>query len=103
MDIATLRAVAARTPLLVTVEENTLAGGFGSAVEAALRTAGLTVPLITLGLPDAFVGQGPRATLLARLGLDARGIAETVRAQCPSHDEESAHPASITDTGAVVY
>jgi 1-deoxy-D-xylulose-5-phosphate synthase len=103
LDAVTLHAVAARTPLLVTVEENTLVGGFGAVVDASVREAGLTVPLLTLGLPDTFVGQGPRGTLLTRLGLDARGIADAVLAHSHPRGEETAHTPPVADTGAVVY
>jgi len=64
---------------MVTVEENVLAGGFGSAVleAAVLRTE--RIPIFRLGLPDAFVGQGTPAELRAELGLDAHGIARFIR------------------------
>ena len=65
---------------VVTVEENTTQGGFGSAVlevvnEASLRTG----PILRLGIPDRFVEHGDRGELLAELGLDAAGIATACR------------------------
>ena len=66
--------------LLVTVEENVVAGGAGSAVAEALRRErGSTSPCCMLGLPDAFVEHGDTAQLLADCGLDAAGIAKAVR------------------------
>ena len=65
--------------LLVTVEENVVAGGAGGAVAEALAADGLTVPLLALGLPDAFVEHGDAQQLLADCGLDAEGIARSVR------------------------
>ena len=66
-------------PLLVTVEENSLAGGFGSGVLEVLNSAGRNgVRIIRLGIPDAFVEHGNRQVLLARLGLTAEGIANAV-------------------------
>jgi 1-deoxy-D-xylulose-5-phosphate synthase len=65
--------------LVVTVEESVVAGGAGSAVAEALAAAGLAVPLLSLGLPDTFVEHGDHAQLLADCGLDAQGIARTIR------------------------
>jgi 1-deoxy-D-xylulose-5-phosphate synthase len=65
--------------LLVTVEENAIAGGAGSAVVEALAADGMPVPVLTLGLPDHFVEHGDHAQLLADCGLDAAGILRAVR------------------------
>jgi 1-deoxy-D-xylulose-5-phosphate synthase len=65
--------------LVVTVEENVVAGGAGAAVAEALSESGVQVPLLMLGLPDAFVEHGDSAQLLADCGLDASGIAKSVR------------------------
>jgi 1-deoxy-D-xylulose-5-phosphate synthase len=67
--------------LVVTVEENVVMGGAGSAVAEALAEAGITVPVLHLGLPDRFIDHGDPAQLLADCGLDARGIAAAVRAR----------------------
>jgi 1-deoxy-D-xylulose-5-phosphate synthase len=65
-------------PWVVTVEENALPTGFGSAVLEAVNDAGCTAPpIVRLGLPDRFVEHGERSELLAELGLDAAGIAAT--------------------------
>jgi 1-deoxy-D-xylulose-5-phosphate synthase len=66
-------------PWVVTVEENALQTGFGSAVLEAVSDAGIHVPLKRLGLPDRFVEHGERGELLADLGLDAAGIAAACR------------------------
>jgi 1-deoxy-D-xylulose-5-phosphate synthase len=74
-----LRAVD-QLPLVVTVEEGTLEGGFGSALLEAANSAGLdTRHIIRLGLPDRFVEHGERGELLPDLGLDPAGICNTVR------------------------
>ena len=52
-----------------------------SAVAETLLAAGIAVPLLMLGLPDAFVEHGEPAQLLAALGLDARGIERSIRAR----------------------
>ena len=59
---------------LVTVEEGALMGGAGSAVAEALAAAGVTVPLLHLGLPDQFIEHGDPGKLLSLCGLDAVGI-----------------------------
>ena len=65
--------------LLVTVEENVTAGGAGAAVLEALAADGLAVPVLTLGLPAEFVEHGDPHQLLVDCGLDAEGIARSVR------------------------
>ncbi|MDO8412181.1 MAG: 1-deoxy-D-xylulose-5-phosphate synthase [Gallionellaceae bacterium] len=60
--------------LLVTVEENTIQGGAGSAVAECLARHGVTVALLHLGLPDGFLEQGEPAKMLAACGLDVAGI-----------------------------
>ena len=68
-------------PWVLTVEENALQTGFGSAVLEAVNDAGVhAVPIRRLGLPDRFVEHGERGELLADLGLDAAGIAAACRA-----------------------
>ena len=67
-------------PWVVTVEENALPTGFGSALLEAVNDARVACgPIVRLGLPDRFVEHGERAELLADLGLDAAGIAKTCR------------------------
>jgi len=67
-------------PWVVTVEENALPTGFGSAVLEAVSDARMQAgPIVRLGLPDRFVEHGERGELLADLGLDATGIAATCR------------------------
>jgi 1-deoxy-D-xylulose-5-phosphate synthase len=67
-------------PWVVTVEENALPTGFGSALLEAVNDARLSCgPIVRLGLPDRFVEHGERGELLADLSLDAAGIAKTCR------------------------
>jgi 1-deoxy-D-xylulose-5-phosphate synthase len=65
--------------LLVTVEENAVAGGAGSAVAEALACDGVPAALLMLGLPDHFVEHGDHGQLLADCGLDGPRIAHAVR------------------------
>ena len=74
LDTGYLERRAASFPAILTVEEGSLAGGFGSAVQEWAEGAGLALPLRRLGIPDRFVPHGPRPALLSELGLDAHGI-----------------------------
>ncbi|MCA1772145.1 MAG: 1-deoxy-D-xylulose-5-phosphate synthase, partial [Halomonas sp.] len=69
--------------LLVTLEENVIAGGAGSAVNELLHAEGVQVEVLNLGLPDAFVEHGTPAELLHDCGLDAEGIERAIRARLP--------------------
>jgi 1-deoxy-D-xylulose-5-phosphate synthase len=69
--------------LLVTLEENVIAGGAGSAVNELLNAEGVQVEVLNLGLPDAFVEHGTPAELLRDCGLDAEGIERAIRARLP--------------------
>ncbi len=72
LDVELLQRLAATHQRIVTVEENVLAGGFGSAV---LEHIGSEVPVLRFGLPDAFVPHGERARLLDDIGLTAQAVA----------------------------
>jgi len=74
-----VRDLALTHSLLVTVEENVIMGGAGSAVMEVLERQGLTVQVLQLGLPDRFIEQGDPALQLASVGLDAEGIAQSIR------------------------
>jgi 1-deoxy-D-xylulose-5-phosphate synthase len=65
--------------LLVTLEENVVAGGAGSGVSELLSDRGIDVPCLHLGLPDRFMEQATRQEQLSDCGLDAAGIEEAVR------------------------
>lgn len=69
--------------LLVTLEENVVAGGAGSAVNELLHAEGVQVEVLNLGLPDAFVEHGTPAQLLADCQLDIEGIEQAIRARLP--------------------
>ncbi|GMR04250.1 MAG: 1-deoxy-D-xylulose-5-phosphate synthase [Thermodesulfobacteriota bacterium] len=79
LDEKLITGLAATTGVLVTVEENALQGGFGSAILELLDDSGIECPVKRIGVPDEFVGQGTQAELRNGLGLDAPGIERTVR------------------------
>lgn len=80
LDTRTILGAIEESPLVITVEEGTLMGGFGSAVLEAANDAGLDTSRVRrLGIPDHYVEHGERDELLADLGLDTKGIAEVCR------------------------
>ncbi|MFZ6842853.1 1-deoxy-D-xylulose-5-phosphate synthase [Undibacterium sp. RuTC16W] len=79
LDTEMLASIAASHEFIVTVEEGTVMGGAGSAVAEAMAEAGISKPLLILGLPDQFVDHGDPAILLAQCGLDAPGIEASIR------------------------
>ncbi|WP_108126034.1 1-deoxy-D-xylulose-5-phosphate synthase [Saccharospirillum mangrovi] len=74
LDRERVLAVAASHSRLVTVEENAIMGGAGSAVSECLNDAGLSVELLQLGLPDRFIEHAKPTEMLREAGLDAAGI-----------------------------
>jgi len=79
LDLALVQQLARSHDALVTIEENAVMGGAGSAVLEALAAADLAVPVLQLGLPDRFVDHGDPALLLKECGLDRAGIAASIR------------------------
>ena len=70
---------------LVTLEDNVIAGGAGSAVAELLAANGVETPMLQLGLPDVFLEHATREQLLAEAGLDADGIRRAVLARFPQY------------------
>jgi 1-deoxy-D-xylulose-5-phosphate synthase len=64
--------------LLVTLEENVIAGGAGSGVNEYLAAAGIATPTLNLGLPDRYIDHGSQTALLAECGLDAAGVERSI-------------------------
>lgn len=79
LDVELLKRLAATHDALVTVEEGAIMGGAGAAVAEAMAAEGIVKPLLNLGLPDQFIDHGDAAQLLAACGLDAKGIAASIR------------------------
>ena len=78
LDAELVLRLAREHELLVTVEENTIQGGAGSAVAECLQLHGIAIPLLQLGLPDTFIGQGEHKQMLADCGLDAAGLLASI-------------------------
>ena len=79
LDDELLGSEAVRTARVITLEENALQGGFGSAVLECLAERGINVPVLRLGLPDQFIEQGSQSELRQRYGLDPAGVAASIQ------------------------
>ncbi len=90
LDSELIIDLAARIKRVVTVEENTLSGGFGSSVVNLLQKAGMSdIQVKSIGLPDEFIEQGAQTILRSKYGLDAKGIAEQVLTSFSHPDSNS--------------
>jgi 1-deoxy-D-xylulose-5-phosphate synthase len=79
LDVTLVTHLASRHDAIVTIEEGAVMGGAGSAVLEALAEARIEIPVLTLGLPDAFIEHGDPSRLLAQCGLDAAGIEQSIQ------------------------
>ena len=78
LDVELVLELARTHEALVTVEDGSIMGGAGSAVLEALNAAGISIPVLQLGLPDEFVEHGDPAKLMSQYGLDASGIEQSI-------------------------
>jgi 1-deoxy-D-xylulose-5-phosphate synthase len=78
LDEQTVIAIAGQHRACVTIEENVVAGGAGSAVAELLSSEGLLLPLLQIGIPDRFIEHGSRESCLTAAGLDAAGLSATI-------------------------
>lgn len=98
LDTALIEQLANQHDLLVTLEENTLAGGAGSAVNEWLLANDFRIPVLNLGLPDTFMAHGRVPEMLASAGLDRDGVVTSVRhklARCQPVSRAGSFPAGI--------
>lgn len=79
LDINLIEQMAKTHDLIVTVEENSLMGGAGSATMEAMQALNLSTPTMCLGLPDIFIEHGAHKTMLAQCGLDSDGITKSIK------------------------
>ena len=78
IDEARILEMADAHDFIVTLEENAIQGGAGSAVSEVLNSHGKTTTLLQLGLPDIFIPQGTQQEALAEIQLDEKGIEEQI-------------------------
>jgi 1-deoxy-D-xylulose-5-phosphate synthase len=79
LDEETIGNMVTEHQLIVTIEENSVKGGAGSAVNEFLLASNYQIPVLSLGLPDDFLEQGKVPDMLAKIGLDSDGIATAIR------------------------
>ena len=79
LDDELILSLAANHDLLVTIEENTIMGGAGSAVLESLESKGIMISVLQLGLPDTFIDQGDPIKMLVDCGRDKVGIIKAIR------------------------
>jgi 1-deoxy-D-xylulose-5-phosphate synthase len=97
LDVELITYLARTHEALVTVEENVVAGGAGSAVSEALAAQKFALPILHLGLPDEFIDHGDPAVLLARCGLDAKGIAASILERFGARKSDSPAPPVVVN------
>jgi 1-deoxy-D-xylulose-5-phosphate synthase len=85
LDEALVLELARSHDALVTLEDNAIAGGAGSAVGELLAARGIEMPLLQFGLPDRFLEHGTREQLLAEAGLDAEGFRHAILTRLPQY------------------
>ena len=96
LDSELIIDLASRTKRMVTIEENVLRGGFGSAVTSVVEQAGIAdLQIRSIGIADEFVDQGLQANLRAKYGLDAKGIMRQVLNLFESPKSASPHPQGL--------
>ena len=82
LDEELLLELAKSVEVFVTIEENVISGGAGSAVNNFLQKQHILMPVLNIGLPDSFIEQGTREELLAICGLDVQGITNQIETFC---------------------
>ena len=71
--------LASHTNLVVTMEENTILGGFGTAVTELLNQSGMTIPTLTFGIPDRYISQGTPEEQSFDAGLSSEQMSHGIR------------------------
>jgi 1-deoxy-D-xylulose-5-phosphate synthase len=98
LDVELLAHLAREHDFLVTVEEGAVMGGAGSACAEALAALAIAKPILHLGFPDQFIDHGDPGKLLEMLGLDAKGIVESIRRRFFA-DSPQSEPRLIVSNG----
>jgi 1-deoxy-D-xylulose-5-phosphate synthase len=83
LDEAMIVELAHTPDAFVTLEDNAIAGGAGSAVAECLAANGITLPILHLGLPDVYLEHGSREEVLSMAGLDLPQIREAIHVRFP--------------------
>ncbi|NKC14954.1 MAG: 1-deoxy-D-xylulose-5-phosphate synthase [Gammaproteobacteria bacterium] len=86
MDEELVAAMARSHELVITIDENTLAAGAGSAVNEVLAARGISVPVLNHGIPDRYIQHGSREDNLRDAGLTAEGLLKAVQTRLRAHN-----------------
>ena len=78
LDVTLVESLGNSHDLIVTIEENAIMGGAGTAVMEAMQALNIATPTLCLGLPDTFIEHGVHETMLAECGLDSKGIIASI-------------------------
>jgi 1-deoxy-D-xylulose-5-phosphate synthase len=95
LDTGLIREMCESHDMLVTVEENSVAGGAGSAINEAMAEMGIVLPVLNIGIPDQFIEHGSREDCLSSAGLDSDGILLQVTERLKSLGLESPHQPNL--------
>ncbi|MFT4632215.1 MAG: 1-deoxy-D-xylulose-5-phosphate synthase [Candidatus Azotimanducaceae bacterium] len=98
LDEALLRTLASTHALLVSIEENSLVGGAGSAINEFLAAENLPVNILNLGIPDRFIGQEKPTSMLKECGLDAVGVHASISQRLQSMELNLARKSGYQQT-----
>jgi 1-deoxy-D-xylulose-5-phosphate synthase len=90
LDESLILELAKTHDAFVTLEDNAVAGGAGSAVAECLAAHGIALPILHLGLPDVYLEHGSREQVLSMAGLDLPGIRHAIRARFPQRVTQAA-------------
>jgi 1-deoxy-D-xylulose-5-phosphate synthase len=99
LDVELIAQLADTHQLLITVEDNVIAGGAGAGVAEYLAACGRTSPILHLGLPDAFIEHDTRSAQLTQVGLDVDGICSAAGARAALLGIAIAPPVSLATRG----
>jgi len=87
LDTKLIDSLASTHKLLITLEENAIAGGAGAGIAEYLSTTSSTTPVQIIGLPDEYIEHGDRNELLTQCGLDEAGIRSQIKAVVSAEDQ----------------
>ncbi len=102
LDRTLLLELARTHEVFVTIEDNVVAGGAGSGVAELLNAEGIVLPIVHLGLPDAFQQHASREDLLAEAGIDAAGVYAALLSRWPDLAVQN-HPLSASELSSVLF
>ena len=88
LDTALVAEIARTHEILVTLEENAVQGGAGSAVNEFLADVNIQIPILNIGVPDHFIEHGDHEKLMAQIGLDVSGVTQSILEFCSAINEK---------------